>query len=762
MNASFLLRKPSVKKNAGSFSQYLLYFFLIAAIIIFICITSIRSYMHKIVSEHLIEINNNVITQIKASHDILLDEINNSLTNIIFDKEFLDFEANASEHEEYNILKKLDTISFSNPAFSGITLYYPSLNKTISTSEGITDIKNSADKKFIESITSTPGQYRYSQFRVRSNRQQTKVISMLKSIPINSNNPTAYVIFDIDATYISKLLSSLNISNSMFLIMDRYGNYISKENIPTEISKEIFKEFENIEYSELPTVYEKKFQRNKMYVSASFSPKHQWTYFSLIPFSAIQKELGTVNNFIILLSVFMFLAAVAASYVLSTKAHAPIAQIAQKLKVNNSKAPLAAIEKNIDNIIDENKNLTHLLSDYTLHLKQNFLQDLLLGRIGDIDIIKSKLSYYNMTFLPDDYFMSYSIKINIDRENIEYEQQNNMLTVYISELIQDKLLHIYPGFILQTGDYEYALIISFKKDKTESSTTAFAHSLSSRIHKTIAQTSAYSFDIGVSNLHAGILNIPAAYKESKFALYSNRIVSHNNITLYCNVSSESSSIEYPYLIEQKLTTAIISGNQHETQEAFKQLKQYIIKNSTARTNNTRILYIQLLTALSKCVSEMSLTSESLSAKEAKLYSTALYEDISEDMFISMLKEFLDEILPLENNIKNNRNQPILETIKNYIRENLHEDLSIDTLSEKFYVSSSYLRKLFKDVYSITLKTYIDNERIRRAKELLCDPNVKISDIPQRIGYLSSQSFTRAFKQHTGKTPGGYRNENLKK
>lgn len=378
----------------------------------------------------------------------------------------------------------------------------------------------------------------------------------------------------------------------------------------------------------------------------------------------------SANYLIILLSVFLFLVAIVAAYFLSRKTYAPIAQIARKLNVNNLRAPLAEIESNIDSIIGENKKLTQMLSDYTPHLKQIFLQDLLFGRITDTKTIESKLSYYNIALSPCDCFMSYSIRINTISESTAHEQQGNTLTDYITKLIQDKLLHIYPGFILQTGNYEYTLIISFKNDKSKSDISSLAYSLSSEIHKAIAEELNYSFAIGVSNLHTGIPNMPTAYNESKFALYSNSVVSHNNTTLYCNVSnSESNSIEFPLLIEQKSAS--------------------------------------------------------------------------------------------ENNNKYNRNQPILETIKNYIHENLHKDLSIDALSEKFFVSSSYLRKLFKDVNSITLKNYIDNERIQRAKELLCNPNIKISDIPHKIGYLSPQSFTRAFKQHTGKTPGEYRNEHIK-
>lgn len=715
-----------------------------------------QGYLHRIISSHLLDLNKNVLMQIKSSHDILLDEINNSLTNIIFDAEFQEFPKNNSTYSKYELIRKLETIATSNTAFSEIFIYYPENNTVISTAEGAVKLDSSTDKDFILSIISTGGNHRYSQFRVRNNKYHTKVISMLKSIPLGSNNPVAYVVFDIAASYVSDLLSSLNVSESMFLIMDRYGNHISKDNISPEILQDIFSEYSSDSINEELIVYERDFQGEKMYISTTFSEKYQWTYFSILPFSVIQNQYNVTKNFIVFLVIAVFLTAVILSYFLSARAHAPIRMIAQKLNVGDSKEPLHTITQNVENILNENNNLTKMLADYNLHLEKTFLSDLLFGKIDDLQAAESRLCYYKMRFNADDFFMSYTMKLKTAGDDTEYSKSTNILTLYITNLIQEQLLTTHPGFFIQSGNDEYTLVVSF--GSSESSVEG--HTLASRLHRIVTDSSDYVFSIGVSNLHQGIMSLPTAYKESRFALYSNRVVTSANITLYCNVSKQNDVIEYPYPIEESLTTAIFAGNQHDTYAAIEHLRSYLAENCSPHTKNIRAFYLQLLAAFSKCLNEMDFSSESLSQKEASLYNMVLYEKITEEIFIDMLKGIADEILSLEDNIRSNRNQPILKALKKFIREHLDEDLSTERLAKDFYVSPSYLRKLFKDVYSITLKTYIDNERIKRAKELLCDPKVKQSDIPEKIGYLSSQSFTRAFKQHTGKTPGEYRNEHL--
>lgn len=749
-------------KHTGSFLQYLFCFLVTTFFIIFICITTFQGYLHNIILHSVIEANQNVLTQIMISHHVLLDEINNSLTNIIFDKDFSDFSPQNSYYKQYELLTKLNTILSSNFAFEEIFLYYPAADTVVSTAEGITLLENSSNYTFIRSSLNSTEQHPVSQFRIKNDAAQTKVVSMIKNIPIVSDHPTAYVFFDLRASYLSDVLSSLNLSGSTFLIMDQQGIYISKNNFTENISSEQLLPFAgqtttiDSQASKLQTNY------GKLYVNSCYSDKYQWTYLSLTPANTIEKQLSTPNKFIIVLTILVLLASAAISYFFSRKLYTPLRSLAKKLKADQNNAPLNAIQESVDNIITENKNLTQLLSDYTVYLKQSFLSDLLLGHIDDLEDIKAKFAYYQIPFQADGYLMTYTIKIQMNRDFVGQEKQNDMATIYLNEIMNEELFTKSPGFFLQTGTYEYTLTLNLPPLQNEEETMKYGHSLANTIHQIITVSFHHSFAIGVSNLQQGIKTLPTAYKQAKFALYSNRIVAYNNITLYNNVSVKTKNIEYPYSMEQKLTNALTAGNRTTVQQAIEQLKKLIVSNVQNQPDNMHIFYIQLLTAISKCLNEMGLSSENLSMKEAELYRIALYENDNSEDFIKLFETLMDDILSLENDAKSNQNQSILKAIKNYISAHLCDDLSTEKLSEIFYISASYLRKLFKDAYSITLKTYIDNKRIDRAKELLCDQNVKISDIPEQIGYLSAQSFTRAFKNHTGITPSEFRIKYIKR
>ena len=92
----------------------------------------------------------------------------------------------------------------------------------------------------------------------------------------------------------------------------------------------------------------------------------------------------------------------------------------------------------------------------------------------------------------------------------------------------------------------------------------------------------------------------------------------------------------------------------------------------------------------------------------------------------------------------------------YIRTHYSEDISSSVIAEKLHVSDGYLRALFKKECSCTIKDYIQQYRIERAKELLLKDEKKIYEIAEQCGFASSQHFSRVFHQLTGMTPGEFK------
>ncbi len=92
----------------------------------------------------------------------------------------------------------------------------------------------------------------------------------------------------------------------------------------------------------------------------------------------------------------------------------------------------------------------------------------------------------------------------------------------------------------------------------------------------------------------------------------------------------------------------------------------------------------------------------------------------------------------------------------YIEYNYNNDLSLEKIGEKIGVSISYLSVIFKELSGEKYVDYINKYRISKAKEILCNENITVKEVSERVGYLNVNTFIIAFKKHEGVTPGKYK------
>lgn len=78
------------------------------------------------------------------------------------------------------------------------------------------------------------------------------------------------------------------------------------------------------------------------------------------------------------------------------------------------------------------------------------------------------------------------------------------------------------------------------------------------------------------------------------------------------------------------------------------------------------------------------------------------------------------------------------------------------ISDGMQMSFSHISRIFSQLEGVTIEKYLLLLRMERAKELLIHTELSASEIGDRLGYSSPQSFTTQFGKETGKTPGEYR------
>jgi AraC-like DNA-binding protein/ligand-binding sensor protein len=102
--------------------------------------------------------------------------------------------------------------------------------------------------------------------------------------------------------------------------------------------------------------------------------------------------------------------------------------------------------------------------------------------------------------------------------------------------------------------------------------------------------------------------------------------------------------------------------------------------------------------------------------------------------------------------------PQIARAKQFILENQAEDLSLGMVAKAVNMSSFYFCKVFKKATGLNFTDYVSRVRVEKAKNLLLNRNLRISEIAYEIGFQSLTHFNRVFKKITGQSPTEYRGQ----
>jgi len=99
---------------------------------------------------------------------------------------------------------------------------------------------------------------------------------------------------------------------------------------------------------------------------------------------------------------------------------------------------------------------------------------------------------------------------------------------------------------------------------------------------------------------------------------------------------------------------------------------------------------------------------------------------------------------------------VIDQIVSYLHRNVQEEVTLQSVAEKFAINPSYLSRVFKAATDQGFVKYLTGLKIGKAKELLQNGTMEIADIAHGLGFSDQQYFNRVFKKTTGMTPNEWR------
>ncbi|MET3547490.1 two-component system response regulator YesN [Paenibacillus favisporus] len=108
--------------------------------------------------------------------------------------------------------------------------------------------------------------------------------------------------------------------------------------------------------------------------------------------------------------------------------------------------------------------------------------------------------------------------------------------------------------------------------------------------------------------------------------------------------------------------------------------------------------------------------------------------------------------------KHSRENHIIHDIAAYLESHYAEDISLQEMAARFFLSREYISRRFKQEFHVNLSDFLARIRIEKAKLLLHNPQLRISQIAEMVGYQDEKYFSKVFKKQEGRTPNEFRKD----
>jgi two-component system response regulator YesN len=405
--------------------------------------------------------------------------------------------------------------------------------------------------------------------------------------------------------------------------------------------------------------------------------------------------------------------------------------------------------KKIDKI---NKNIKLNISIPTL--KEKFYMSVI--EDGYNEIYNNNINNYNETVKMKDYFRIVLIKLNNYNSILKRMFSNDKSLMYfaVTNIINEISLHNIRCFSFRNQKVDREIIIIMNKQNSDDFNISNVKSVCVNIYYKLYEIFKIKSIISISNYSGNISSLQKIYMEAKKNLDEVNLINpeivnfkkelnknKTNLSILSNFNLIKTTFDNKLKIEF-LNVFITFFENIEKRGYFSFFESYKIIDEINFILKEIVCLDKSIIECKKEFSKEFIDIDNQDFGDFNSYCNFIY---------GILSDFYDEFSAI-NNVK----EFSIKDIKEFIEKNYFKDIKISIFTKKYFLSREYLMKLFKQEFGYSIYEYVKFVRLNKAKELLCDLNIKISVISKMVGYNDQNYFSKAFKGFYGVSPSEYR------
>ncbi|OMF17637.1 hypothetical protein BK131_06685 [Paenibacillus amylolyticus] len=646
---------------------------------------------------------------------------NNFNLNLLLTKSW---EGNLSRIASFR--QELEFYRIENEGLTNVTVYFPANHYVVDASNFHMKSDTSEDAAFILKLN----EVKPKEWLLRTLADGSKVMTYVIKLPYETPGvPTmGYFFMDVGVEYLqtaaSRILSS---PADQLYIFDSSG----KELLHTgEYNEALGGLLQNTIHNRQSGEQIIEGAEGKAVLSylESANSQQDWTYAMYRPMNSFVLSSEQLKNSLVISCGVVVLFGLLLSFFFSKQLYIPVKRLMMQIKGLHTTSAVTSLGNEYAFI----GNTFHLMEEKIVNLetqaRKNDLKNLLLGVSLEIEAEQ---------FIQPGYHYC-TVYLRIPEEGstglkIRYEKMNRSL----------------HSIFVPLNENEAAIIYYISPDEQDAENRIMAD-LQEAQHSA-EHDSRFGAAIGSRVDHPEAL--ADSYQMAKQASRYHFLYGKDAIVAYSRVLEMSTA---PYLFQyDHFKNALQAGDQQAVADFINHFLE-VLQDGHMQIETAELAVLQLIMQLYQSVLELKL--------QHFLPHANIFDELKKDTLIETVEGIRRLCMQITEHLKyagNHAHTDVIRTLKVYIADHLHEELSLQILSKEVSLAPAYISTLFSEGTKESFTEYVTRLRLEKAADLLRDqPRLAVSVIATQVGYRNPQYFHSKFKSRYGVTPVQYRNSQL--
>ncbi|WP_167858986.1 helix-turn-helix domain-containing protein [Paenibacillus cymbidii] len=643
--------------------------------------------------------------------------------------DFLYFLSNPWEGNSYRIIQLVEDLYKTrrgNIELQDVTVYYTKEQFLVNSQTFHAQPARFEDQTFIEQLASV----KHHEWFKRTSSAKEDLLTYVYTLPYMSTGDkiSGYLYIDLNIDSLKKEYASMmNSSSEKLYVFDHSGNLLFGTLPPGEqdMAEIAALKSEGLDFKLINSPEGK--------VVVSYLPAGRsadsWSYATVLPLGSVTLYAAKLKSQILWACLIVLLLGFVLSYVLSRRFYLPLKNVLVHIR-NIYETAEPASQTNEYSRID---HFIHHLDQRIVSLEDELVKKdwirLLYGHSGGTALEERMHLYGNRSFIV---------------ALIKTEPTHAASAMEKFEMAN----HLHPYELIPLHPDEFAVLYIVQADETDD-----GQSIRGDMEKfQLLIRREFAIGIGIGSFAASLKDIHLSYRHAKLAGSYSFLYGASYLLSYREVSARS-RLAPPFPFEP-FENALKAGEAAEAEALIDQYEQRI-QAEPVHLETIELTLHHIVGVLSKVTIDLNLQDNIKSTSDL----FAEYRQASFAATVAWIKAIARDISRYIGLHTKDVHQALVQELKLFIDQNLHEDISLDTLAGRASLSASYISTLFREVTNTPFSEYITQARLQKASDLLINDAISVKQIAADVGYRNVAYFCTKFKEKFGVTPVQFRNAN---